>query len=473
MELIISFIIVAAIIYLFRAEYLVYSEDSEESETSLDKNGYNKENGPQEYLKNENQINDLQQHRNVDKLTYKLLKVFINSCNRSANNTKIVRFSNKNIQLRFSTESHRNELIVYKNMSKLDENKRILKIDIGDSYNFYTDDELVTYAILTTENLKLLTPAIVQSLKIEINENRLIMYSRNKNFYLRKDFYEMLLVFLERFLNSDFSSNLLIANILNEPSMKIRIANLLCLFRKSNFLTKLKGIKRIKERFPETLFIIEHELNNHGLADFYDIRSDNEYNLLTASDCELLMRQFNNEKLSKLIHFLDCFDPYHIINQFILKECQLEKKSSSQLLQQLINKGNFLLFNFPLNESTKDALVNYFGKYRIAESSHWLSSLIDFENVSISDRVLEALINIGDGKTVKLLKQLLEEYKEKNILVKNRNQVRRKMQIVIKQIEKEIRNTSGGLSIVEADKSGSLSITKDDQSGSLSMPESQ
>ncbi len=373
-------------------------------------------------------------------------------------------FSGKKILFLFSNLDNKMKLEMVSNLFAFHNQKQLIEINTFQHQNINIEacDQTQAYAILTSNILKL-TDSFGSKLKMEIKANLLVFQCQENNIFNEKNFYHLIRFLFERFQSyGNSANNLLINNILNDPSPELKVKNLQLFLADKKIREEISQFKWLQEQFPELLFIIEEYFSNNDLNFFFNLLLENHSSDFSLSDNESLLNHYKNLLQSLLNNIVD-FDAISLVNQFIIAECESKNESYSDLFLQLINK------TFPFDENVRKPLIHYFLDLNINESSDCLISLINFGDIHSLSLIVETIINKGDHHSILKLKQSIVEYKQMKSILNFNNQVLAILNDAIKKLQDKVpQETYGGLSMVD-NKPGSLSINQNHEQGSLSI----
>ncbi len=384
----------------------------EESETITQECDQEADNNHYTTIDNVEQEARNQESKNIkimdDDFTEEIFIDWICGIRNGTNHKRIFRFSNEELTFFFSNQSNNKKLMIANRFSSLDYINQNNLIEIS----HYTNDNLSiyvypaeAYAVLNTDILKI-TNSFSSKLKIEIQENFLLIHSHEKNIYMERIFFHFIISVLRRFLHyHGTASYLLSKNILDDPSYNLRVKNLQLLLEDKRTKNELKNFKIIMKLSPELLFIFEKKLKNSIFKLFFNLLLKNQNNYFTLSDYEYLLEQLNKKQLQSLLIDITFFNPTMTINQFILTECQKRNKTYSDIFLTIATNTDF-----PFAEDVRRELISYFSDLQQKENIDCLISIVNFNDIDSLNLLLYTIVNIGDPNSIPMLKKILEEY---------------------------------------------------------------
>ncbi len=361
------------------------------------------------------------------------------------------------------TTKEKKQLFAYSCFPKITTSKKKLALAMMTSKNFD----------LFSKHAKELELTLTESQIIFTHEKQLKNSSDNVsdeiNLFLTDSFYNMMMKFISRFLSSRSRSELIRDTILYDESMELRAKYFETFIQLKKIDHHLFIFRRVKKEHPELLFIIKKEFKKSNLELLYEKIFDSSL-YLNLSEF-ILTRLININNFNNVIAFLNQLNFEKSINQYILRQCRLKDKASTETFINIVDKKRI-----QLEPEILQALIVYFGVLKVKKSLSWLLSFINLSDSSSHGEksmavVLRSIAAIGSTNVIPVLMTMIQEHKKENLYLNYNREMVKRIKLTMKQIKSKIPPEKiGGLSVTKDENKGLLSITSDDDKrGSLSL----
>ncbi len=385
-------------------------------------------------------------------------------------------FNYKTILLVYSPSFHKGTLRIYKKSVQLEEMK--LSSSFHHYKNIFNTHPKQTLAILTSDNLDLLS-SFKDSLHITIKKNLIKLKFPINDPFVDTELYSIIAQLMPRFLSSKPLNELIIENVLHDPSLKIKVENFFALI--NDYRKILSTIISVKIECPYLLTIFERQFQKNGFGrefnllieeslKYHEFDDDTSLSYSTGQD---LVKSLQDK--SRLETFLDMINtqivnqPKKVLNEFIIEECQTNNETSNSFLLALLKHKNI-----QLKINSIHTLLSYFKNHIVTESIDWINQLVkantQFLNLNL---VVNTLIAFDDIRSIQVLKNIQKQFKWKLLPFGQEQDESGLQKRIASTIDELDRNSPlGGLSISDYKTQGSLSITDESIQGNLSITDS-
>ncbi len=407
---------------------------------------------------------------NYRTLTESLFNNLIRNVSLSQHCIEVLTYFKKSfyIEIAYQTDY---SLKIYKDkyLAHIDKNQLMLFFEKPD---IYTSSPKYIFAFLTTENKKLIF-TLNEPFQLIITENVIEFISPSKELFLNESFFNVMTLFLDKFLNISYSidrsiDDLLISNQRNDPFVRANIVN----YKKYSSLNvvainkQLQHLRRVKEIYQEILVKLKRQFQKHDLDFCLDYMIDNEVYYLSYSLYEsILSRMFRQEKMAEIHNFFTQLNVENMIEQYINFACNNKKSINLSLFSNIAKS-----LDTDFSRKNIELLASCFGELKITESVDWLIAVLDFKDSTFIQKLLDVLVAINDINSVPKMKLAVEQYINANYSTYDRVIVQ-KFQYAIKKIQSQILPEKiGGLSLDKDEATGLLSLhSENEKAGSLSL----